>query len=152
VSDLRERALALHKAGLTDREIGEYLGVDKSTVWKWRHPDQRKEFDRRDREKRRESRREWNRAHMHAPCPLCGGPMSRNKAAGDRCAKCREIAEHARRSCIQDMWLDGHTMSEIADALGTTLESLGVTMVRMRKQGWDLPYRYRMENGKRVAA
>lgn len=149
VSARRMRALELHEAGVSDREIGECLGVAGSTVWKWRHPERRKEMDKRDRENRADARLQWNRDNAHVPCPICGGPMAR--ATRGRCSVCRANAEHARKSCIQDMWHEGRTLAEIAAALDTTVDSLGVTMVRMRRQGWELPYRYTVRNGRRIS-
>jgi hypothetical protein len=39
------------------------------------------------------------------------------------------------------LWHGGATVAEIADELGTTPGTVGVAMVRMRKEGWPLPYR-----------
>lgn len=57
-----------------------------------------------------------------------------------------------RRRTVQVMWMDGAKLREIADTLGITVNTVGVTMARMRADGWDLPLRHAMWNGRRVAA
>lgn len=42
---------------------------------------------------------------------------------------------------IQEMWLRGAKTPEIANAIGGTVGALRVEMHRMRRDGWDLPYR-----------
>lgn len=45
------------------------------------------------------------------------------------------------------MWHDGASLEEIAGRLGTTVGSVGGAMVRMRREGFDLPYRPRPYHG-----
>jgi biotin operon repressor len=61
-------------------------------------------------------------------------------------------ARAARWERIRELWLDGALMREIAVELGTTEANVGNNMNRMRKAGVDLPHRYPMRDGKRVAA
>lgn len=57
-----------------------------------------------------------------------------------------------RRSLIEGMWHDGWKHGEIAETLGMPKNHLSVTMARMRKGGWSLPYRYGTNTaGRRVA-
>lgn len=100
-------------------------------------------------DRNREANRARDRATMHRPCPKCGGPMKRQRS---QCKKCYDAEFLASRNALAAMWHDGATLAEIAAALDTTIESVGATMVRMRRAGWDLPYRYAMSDGRRVAA
>lgn len=140
----RERAAQMTEAGLNTCDIGRYLGVNPSTVWKWLHPDEAREANRRDREKRREARRAEDRArHLRSKrlCPHCGTTM---ESISEACQGCADARATVRASLIQGMWADGWKLSEIADALATTTNSLGAKMNKMRRQGWDLPHRYRV--------
>jgi hypothetical protein len=46
-----------------------------------------------------------------------------------------------RRQEIARRWIAGETLREIADALGSTQSAVGVTLVRIRELGVELPYR-----------
>lgn len=48
-----------------------------------------------------------------------------------------------RRSGIKLMWEDGYSMAEIAETMEMSPTSLGNETTRMRREGWDLPYRRR---------
>jgi hypothetical protein len=52
-------------------------------------------------------------------------------------------ATNTRRSEIRRLWLRGASAREIAEDLGSTAKSIGVEITRMRRDGWDLPYRGR---------
>lgn len=116
---------------------------------------------RRDEEKAERDRayaRAWKAAHPDEVRRLednyrgmcsCGAPTSRGRA---RCWPCEAASRHARWPEIQRHWKAGESLKEIAAALGTTPVVIGSTLTRMRQAGWDVPYRYAMENGKRVAA
>ncbi len=47
----------------------------------------------------------------------------------------------ARYDLIESMWREGASMDEIAERLGSTKASVGVSMQRMRARGCQLPYR-----------
>lgn len=116
------------------------------------HAERDREVSRRWKAQNRERNRARDRQYsrdIRDPCPHCGQLKGRDQS---QCLGCCETTIRARRSLIEGMWADGWTMREIAGALGTTRDSLSVTMVRMRRDGWDLPHRYRMENGRRAAA
>ena len=59
--------------------------------------------------------------------------------------KAREIRER-----IVTMWADGDKISEMARKLQINPDSLGVTMVNMRRYGYDLPYRRTDEQRERM--
>lgn len=101
----------------------------------------------------------YKRAHRNnarRQCPECGQPMGAGTGyQGNGVELCRDCwtaknsrQRHERCARIQAMWLAGKTLREIAEALDSTPGSIGVTIVRMRQKGWDVPYRYR----RRIAA
>jgi DNA-binding NarL/FixJ family response regulator len=48
----------------------------------------------------------------------------------------------ARKVTIEEMWAAGHTMQEIAYAIGSTEGAVAVAIVEMRRSPtWDVPYR-----------
>ena len=62
----------------------------------------------------------------------------------------QSVTARERGARIVAMWGNGDTMGEIARALQTTSGSLGVAMVRMRQDGYDLPYRRTDEQRERM--
>lgn len=141
--ELVAAAQRLRAEGLTHGEIGERFGVANQTVHAWlSDPDGAKQRARKD--------------SYRGTCIDCGAPT--NGSAGpskapQRCQSCNGKVTGAaatargrakaepRRQRIVAMWHEGCTLREIADALGTTPESIGVTVVKLRREGWDLPYR-----------
>jgi hypothetical protein len=81
------------------------------------------------------------RAHNYERC-ACGNQMKRDAR---RCRECydgeREERVQARRHYIAWHWAAGMTLREIADGLDSTTGSVQVEIHRMRRDGWDLPYR-----------
>lgn len=77
------------------------------------------------------------------PCPRCGTPIW---AHADLCRPCWAEQQHAavwrRRNAIQERWMAGESIRQIASAIGSTPNSVGVEMARMRADGWELPFRY----------
>lgn len=55
-----------------------------------------------------------------------------------------------RREQIAGMYLNGLSLADIAAVLDSSANAINVELVAMRQDGWDIPYRYRMENGKRL--
>jgi transposase len=62
---------------------------------------------------------------------------------------CRVCEQQQRRDLrnlryfkIESLWNEGFKRREIAAKVGTTVGALSVLMVRMRDEGWDLPYRH----------
>lgn len=48
------------------------------------------------------------------------------------------------------MWAEGLTIRQIAAALGSSTQSIGSEIVRLRKEGHDLPYRQTPEQVARI--
>jgi transposase len=63
-----------------------------------------------------------------------------------------KAAAAPRRERIQQMWLEGMAMRDIAAELEIPMGTLSVTMTRMRDQGWDLPLRYDVRRPEHAAA
>lgn len=128
----RDEKIALcHKLkgeGLSVREIANRTGIARATVGDFLLGDE----------------------HRHAvqdarapKCPDCGEPM-RNFHPGRpsrRCGSCVSAEATEKREQIAAMWTEGKTIPAIAEAIGTTPDTIGVEMCRMRADGWDLPYR-----------
>src|SRR3954447_12228661 len=89
---------------------------------------------------RAEQKRRWDRENRRL-CG-CGALMSRHAAV---CRSCEEAIRRAgrdqRRARIAQLWNEGASLVEIAEALATTRSTIGVEMQRMRRAGIDLPYR-----------
>lgn len=150
--EMRARAIELREQGVVPREIAQYLsGVSTSTVYRWTTPSYIvKDADRRDRT--RVARREDDRRRAmdsKVKCPHC---ETLHPPEYGMCRGCHAATANVRWSLIAGMWADGWAAREIAAAIGTTLGSLRVMIHRMRRDGWDVPYRYTMVDGKRVAA
>jgi transposase len=146
----REDAQALRAADatLSYSEIARRVGVTSPTVWKLFNKERALESDRRTRDKRRVRRREIDReysARKRSVCTTCGQHCGigtgKKSHQPEQCRDCFLAAVDAKRDEIRRLWLAGQTMRQIAEAIGTTTNSLGVMMVRMRESGWDLPYR-----------
>lgn len=131
------RARDLAAAGVSTGEIAAEFGVGKSAVWKALNPDHVRAYN----AGRNEQKRKWDRDHYRGRCETCGAWTSRREYK--RCPLHADVAIAAeeRREEIVDRWAAGETMLEIAAALGTTKGSLSVDITRMRKAGYDLPYR-----------
>jgi DNA-binding CsgD family transcriptional regulator len=95
-----------------------------------------------------EASRRWKRehavqadAHNWRTC-ACGRRMTRR---AQQCDHCRREIDAARvqekRSYIASCWAAGMTVREIAGGLGTTASTVAVEIQRMRRLGWDVPYR-----------
>lgn len=152
----RARALELRAEGLTYAAIGEVLGC---AAYKLIHPDRAKRYAAAAESKpgRAAQKRAWENQHDRDPCPRCGKlrGVGAKRAGCTLCQDCRFADRAATKKQRDDqivaMWLSGLLLREIADALGTTKESIGVSIVEMRNAGRDVPYRYRKQRRK-VAA
>ena len=86
---------------------------------------------------RGEQKRAWDRDNR--PLCECGQPMARGS---DRCNECRREDGAAYRRLVEDMWAEGMTAREIADALGWRTKHPGQVMVTLRRsRGYNLPHR-----------
>lgn len=81
----------------------------------------------------------YNAAHK-GTCSRCDGPTGRQNNGGV-CQSCRSADAEERVRLIVAMWARGALLREIADELGTSVNCLGVDMVRLRDRGHALPYR-----------
>ena len=91
--------------------------------------------------KRAEQKRKWDSEHRYKPCPRCGAPRSRDK---QMCLRCRTAERRRLQPLIERLWAEGQTIREIRAATGVSAFTPGP----YRKDGWNLPYRYRV-NGRR---
>lgn len=76
------------------------------------------------------------------PCSNCGRPHDRKTSLCEECS--RAFIARAKRLRAEDiaaLWREGRTLQEIANLLGTTKGAVGVAVVKLRAEGWDLPYR-----------
>jgi hypothetical protein len=130
--------------------------VTPSGRWKRAHPEAAREANRRSNAKR---------PHRHRSemivCAKCGGPKwarpgSAGKPVTDLCSGCeiqaRRERREERRSLIASCWAAGMTLREIAARLDSTVKSVGTDVSTMRRDGWDLPYRYTPERVARITA
>lgn len=136
-------AKALRAEGLTWREIGERMGVGRSTAHELAtDPDLSRHYDRR-------------RRHAGV-CVDCGAPTDASKGvASRRCAQCakpvaaereRERAR-AHRERVERLWADGLTRREIEAVVGSRLN-----ISTLRNHGYNLPHRRSPEQIARIMA
>lgn len=94
----------------------------------------------------RRKNREYNDANR-ATCIECGGSMGsgsghrQNRGAIGVCRPCRTAAKEKRWRVIEGLWAEGKTFGQIAAEIGIKGGHLGVELDRMRKAGWNVPYR-----------
>jgi hypothetical protein len=77
---------------------------------------------------------------LRHPCATPGCEITVDREAM-HCLACEHDRRQAQRRLTQEMWLRGASLREIALALGTTTNSVGVKIARMRNAGWDMPWR-----------
>ena len=87
-------------------------------------------------------------------CLDCGAPTSgsdgRGPRASKRCSGCagfvaaraalREQRDEYYRE-VERLWKAGMTTMEIASEMDTTVLTIGTRLHRMRRDGWDVPFR-----------
>jgi transposase len=142
-----KEAQSLRDGGLLDREIAERFGVTRSAVTKWLNPN-RKEWERTQNAKRGPAKRAWAQANR-AACPSCGKPMREgSRSPSHRSKSCRDCEHHRRRQPylergkqIEGWWNEGLTYPQLQARLGWTKSRLAVEIHRLRRDGFDLPYR-----------
>lgn len=140
-----EVARRLYEAGWTQTEIARDFGVSQTTVRRWVLPGVReaelivsRDWKARNKEHLKAYDRAYNHAHRH-PCPQCGELMSQDATL---CQACRHANNETRTSIIIGCHRDGWKVKEIAAVLGSTPQSLGVTLHRLRRAGL-VGYRHR---------
>lgn len=139
VAEARRRLLVEREL---PRVVAADLGVGRSTVYRWAYPELYSES----RPERRAQKRAWEREHDTGQCD-CGrrlgiGSRHRGYKVCHAChAEMVAVGTAMRRERIFEMWAQGLKQREIAEALGTTRPTISTDMARMRRDGWDLPYR-----------
>lgn len=155
------KAKKLKAKGLSNREVAERLGVTTSAVTKWLNPNTKLWNQRQNASpERKAAKRQWADENDRPLCAECGferGAGQQRKNPDGLCRACRNDrlrSQHlARCHRIEYLWNLGRTLGEIAEDLGSTPGSISVSMVHMRAEGgWDLPYRYAVQDGRRIAA
>lgn len=133
----------LREDGLLLREIGDVLGVSLKAIHEWLLDAEDPAF----RIRRNATKRAWDAEHDRRPC-ACGAlrpPGVHRRSPNGHCATCaREILSVGRAMrCerIYEAWHEGLSLAAIAKRLDSTVNSIGVTIVHMRQEGWDMPYR-----------
>lgn len=146
----RDKAAVLRKVGWSYADIARHLGVTPAAVWKWCNPERTREWVKRDNANpaRKAAKATWGREHIdqtHKDDCACG---DRKWTKARHCRGCYEAIRAVRRSVVEGIWADGWTHREINETLGVSGDYIGPR----RAEDWDLPHRYRMQNGRRVAA
>ena len=137
------KAREMRESGMSWKAIGQHFGVSLKTAFDWvKDPDG--------------SQLRARHESYRGTCEVCGDAtggdnglagrrfcLEHGRAHSGRVAgqKARDRAEPRRRR-IQEMWLAGRSLRDIAAELDTTVPSLASTFAAMRRDGWDLPYRY----------
>lgn len=155
-AEQEEHARSLRESGLSYVRIADELGCSRTTAYRLVNPAYH-ELDIRYKQERPEHYRGLRVAYHkrlmeESPnrCVECGAGMNPRGKRGGRCIACRTEQSKQRRETIQRLWSEGRSLPEIAGVLNTTVNSVGQTMVLMRRDGWNLPLRYRMTDGRRV--
>lgn len=152
------RRLAAEHPDWSHARIAAEFGVTASAVWKALNPDKTRELLRAQNARRRDAKRAWERQNMRRPenratCELCGLPCGIGQPNARRCHDCIMEIAVTRESIVAGMYLDGWTLREISQALGyAESSSAGAVLHRMRRLGWDLPYRHADYDTEQVAA
>lgn len=96
-------------------------------------------------ERERQRSRAWKAANperVHRGiCDVCGASTGPLNTTGV-CGSCRRAAVDFRRRMVVVLWKQGESMTGISVELGWSRDHLGNEINRMRKLGYDLPYRY----------
>lgn len=121
--------------------ISRRLGVSRTTISRWTDED----FAERSRRQsqawkaRNDSHvKAYDRERRVSACPTCGGKKVKKSKL---CYDCEVEVRRARMRIVQILWKDGHSHREIALLIGTTRGTIQATISRMRRDGWDMPYR-----------
>lgn len=153
---------------MTLAAIGRRLGVTGSAVWKALNPDAARAMARQSNRQRQPQKNAWMREYSRRPevRGTCANPRCDNlrgqraqqerpaegerRRAGGRvyqrgyCQECTQTIAEVRRSLGEGVWADGWSAAEFREITGSI-----AAVVRSR--GWDLPRRYAVKDGKRVA-
>jgi len=112
-----------------------------------------RERERKHQEAYRANERDYvRRLDKRGVCEDCGGAMGISVFHDGICKRCQTKRKEANYRAVELMWEDGLKFPEIMEAMGWSRGRLAVESDRMRKEGWNLPHRYNVKNGKRLAA
>lgn len=149
----REVAKHLYARGWGIRDIAQALDLNTTTVYRHVKPgaiekdrQQSRRWKARNKHRTRQYDHDYHR-RTRKPCPQCRQPMS---ADSTLCRACRAANAAARHSMIIGLYQDGMPLKEIAKTVGTTINSLSVTLNRLRATN-QIGYRYNINaNGQRI--
>lgn len=96
---------------------------------------------------RGEAKNAWDRENR--PLCECGQPMG---FRSNRCADCRRADGIALRRLIEELWADGLTSRQIAEATGWKVRSMRAYISGLRAEGANLPHRRSPEQVARITA
>lgn len=85
---------------------------------------------------RAEHKRRWDRENR--PLCECGQPMRRGSS---QCIECKRAADAWLRRQVEEMWAEGMTGRQIADALGWKSKNPAQHICALRRDGYNLPHR-----------
>ena len=135
-------AKRLREEGLSYREIGELFGVTPSAAAKACNRERYRELNRQwnAQPERKAAKRRWAQENP-GTCEVCG--VRTQRKSHSRCFEHHIVREQrrVRAEWIVARWAEGWTGRQIAEALGWSPDHLGVEIDRLRKEGYDLPYR-----------
>lgn len=124
--------------------------------WVKENPDRARELSRSNQRARRELKgeeiRAYQRAYTRRPerraiCTRCHEPAGIDslETMTTICERCRRVMFEELAQKIVKLWAEGKSLKEIAVAIGRPGKQVGPLMAKLRKRGYDLPYRYNVK-------
>lgn len=122
-------------------EAARKWGVSPSSVYKRLHPEKARAWAQQNNAKRHATKLRW--AEENRPsCPSCGAPMTGGSSACRRCyIEERKAERDGLRRIIEEMWSEGATRADIAEAVGQSPGYVTQLLAEFRSEGANLPYR-----------
>lgn len=133
--------------------VGERERVaEKTARWFKDNPERTRELGRKNQKKRRQTKgdemrrysREYNRRpERRAVCTSCGALRGIDSAEDPpgRCMACVEREFRELGNTVVKLWAEGLKIREIAERIGRSSDSMSPLMDKLRRRGYDLPYR-----------
>lgn len=88
-----------------------------------------------------ERKRQWDRENYRGECEECGVPTATRHVTRCLLHTDQRRGHEERVIVICDMWADGCTLSEIAETLDTTTNTIGTELAKLRAKGYPLAHR-----------